>query len=129
MLLDGLLPLKVTTILAKSGIRTVGEIRRAYPDGLMKIRGIGMLRLKQIEMTLFPGISFTPKRARSPIAYIKGSSLNGALSPAAVRALGRGGITTVQQLREVNRKRLLNIQGLGQNLLREIERTFLTEKS
>lgn len=68
MLLDGLLPPKVTTILAKSGIRTVGEIRRVYPDGLMKIRGIGMLRLKQIEMTLFPGISFTPKRARLPIA-------------------------------------------------------------
>jgi len=116
--LNALLPSKVALILAKSGICTVEGVRKAYPEGLMRIRGIGMLRLKQIETALFPGKSFTPKRIRSPIAHIKGSSLNGTLSPAAIRALGRGGITTVQQLREMSSEDLLRIKGLGHCLNR-----------
>ncbi|WP_312417720.1 helix-hairpin-helix domain-containing protein [Comamonas sp.] len=71
-----------------------------------------------------PAESFTPTRVYSPIRHIKGSSLNGTLSPAAVRALARGGITTMDQLLATERKELMNIKGLGALKLQEIERVF-----
>lgn len=100
------------------------DVRKAYPHQLLKMWGMGMLRFKQIETAFFPGEAFTPTRVYSPIRHIKGSSLNGMLSPAAVRALARGGITTVDQLLAAERKNLMNIQGLGALKLREIERVF-----
>jgi len=121
-----LLPLRVKTILERNGIHTIEGVRSAYPNELLKMRGMGMFRFKQIEAALFPGKSFTPARIYSPIRHIKGSSLNGALAPATVQVLLRVGITTVEQLLAMERKELLNIKGLGIHKLGEIE-NFLHE--
>ena len=122
--LGDLLPLRVKAILEKNGIHSAEAVRMAYPDQLLRMRGMGMLRLKQVEAAFFPGESFTPTRIHSPLRHIKGSSLNGALSPAVVRALARGGITTLDQLRATERKELLAFKGLGPTKLREIDRVF-----
>ncbi|WP_312833546.1 helix-hairpin-helix domain-containing protein [Comamonas sp.] len=105
-------------------MNTVEDVHNAYPHQLLKMWGMGMLRFRQIEAVFFPGESFTPTRVYSPIRHIKGSSLNGTLSPAAVRALARGGITTMDQLLATERKELMNIKGLGALKLQEIERVF-----
>jgi len=122
--LGDLLPLRVKALLQRHGVHTVEDVRKAYPHQLLKMRGMGMLRFKQIEAAFFPGEAFTPKRVYSPVRHVKGSSLNGMLSPAAVRALARGGITTVDQLLAAQRKDLMNIKGLGALKLREIESVF-----
>lgn len=119
-----LLPLRVKTILERNGINTVEGVRRAYPNQLLKMWGVGMFRFKQIEAALFPGKSFTPARIYSPIRHIRGSSLNGALAPATVQVLCRGGITTIEQLLAMETKELLTIRGLGIHKLREIENFF-----
>lgn len=124
MPLEGLLPTRVASILAQNDIHTVEDVRRAYPHGLTKLRGLGMLRIKQIEAALFPGKNFTPMRIRAPISHIKGSSLNGNFSPAVVRALARNGIITLDALRMVSSDELLRLPGLGHTMLREIERVF-----
>jgi len=123
--LEGLLPPRVASILATKGIRTIEEVRNAYPHELLKIRGLGMLRFRQIERALFPGKSFTPARVLSPISHVKGSSLHGVLNPATVRALARGGITTLEMLHRVTSKELLKIPGLGINIVQEIEQAFM----
>ncbi|WP_409450156.1 helix-hairpin-helix domain-containing protein [Comamonas sp.] len=87
-----------------------------------------MLRFRQIEAVFFPGESFTPPKIHSPPRHVKGSSLNGALSPAVVRALARGGITTADQLFATGRKELLSIEGLGPTKLREIESVFFLDQ-
>lgn len=122
--LEGLVPTRVASILAQNDIHTVEDVRKAYPHGLAKLRGLGMLRLKQIEAALFPGKNFTPVRIRAPISHVKGSLLNGTLSPAVVRALARNGIITVDSLRLVSPDELLRLPGLGHAMLREIERAF-----
>lgn len=122
--LGELLPKYVTRILARGGITTVEGVKKAYPHELLKMWGMGMFRFKQIEAVLFPGKSFTPARLYSPVRHIKGSSLNGTLSPGTVQTLARGGITTMEQLRAAKPQELLNIQGLGAAKLREIERVF-----
>jgi len=124
--LGSLLPSYVTRILAKNGIRTIEGVHKAYPLELVTMRGIGMLRFKQIEAVLFPGKSFVPRRVYSPIRRIKGSSLNGALSPATVQALARGGITTVDELLVTAPQDLLKIWGFSVAKLREIESIFYT---
>jgi len=123
--LEGLLPPRVASILATKGIRTIEDVRNAYPHQLLKIRGLGLLRFRQIERALFPGKSFTPARVQSPISHVKGSSLNGVLNPATVRALARGGITTPEKLHDVTSKDLLKIPGLGISMVQEIEQVFL----
>ncbi len=122
--LRDLLPAYVTHVLAKNGIHTVEAVRRAYPHELLKLRGMGMLRFKQIEKAFFPGKSFEPVLARRPIRHIKGSSLNGLLTPETVQALARDGIMTAEQLCAMEPKDLLKIRGLGFVKLREIERLF-----
>ena len=122
--LGDLLPPRVKIVLEKNGIHTVEDVQRAYPNRLLKMRGIGMLRFKQIEVVLFPGESFTPERVSSPIRHIKGSSLNGVLSPGTVRILAGGGVTTVEKLVAMEPEQLLKIHGLGVGKLREIERVF-----
>lgn len=110
-------------------MRTVEELKRAYPNGLLKMHGMGMLRFREIEGVLFPGESFTPAIPRPPARHVKGSSLNGALPPAIVLALARGGIMTVADLLATEPSQLLKIKGLGVKKLREIERVlFAGEK-
>lgn len=122
--LGDLLTPQVKVVLERNGIHTLEGVRKAYPHDLLKIRGIGMFRFRQIETVLFPGKKFEPGRVLSPIRHIKGSSLNGALSPATVRLLARGGITTVDQLRAMDPGELLKIERFGIGMLREIESVF-----
>lgn len=126
--LGDLLPVPVKTVLSKNGIHTVEEIRKAYPGQLLSMKGMGMLRFRQIEAAFFPGCSFTPKRVYSPISLVKGSFLNGCLSPATVRALGRGGVNTPEQLVAIEPEELLKLPGLGPTKLKEIEDVFYPSK-
>lgn len=128
LLLDGLLPSRITGILVKNGVRTTDELLQAYPHQLLKMRGLGMLRFKQIETAFFPGKSFIPGRIFSPISHVRGSSLNGALTPATVRALGRSGITTAEQLLKLSSNQLLKFPGLGVSMLQEIDKVFFSER-
>ena len=122
--LGDLLPPKVKTVLEKGGIRTVEEVRKAYPHELLKIRGVGMFIFRQIEAVFFPKKSFEPQRVRSPLRHVRGSSLNGTLCPATVQTLARGGITTADQLRATEPNDLLKLERFGIGMLREIERVF-----
>ncbi|MCS4292731.1 DNA repair protein RadC [Comamonas sp. BIGb0152] len=122
--LGDLLPSYVTRVLAKNGVHSVEGVKRAYPNELLKMHGIAMLRFRQIEAVFFPGQTFTPAQVLSPLRHISGASLNEPLSPVTVRALARGGITSVEQLQAMKPKDLLKIQGLGVIKLREIERVF-----
>lgn len=90
------------------------------------MRGMGMLRFIQIETALFPGKPYNLELAYTPARHVKGSSLNGPLSPRIVRTLARAGITTVEELRATDLKQLLKIEGLGMVMLRDIERVFFT---
>ncbi|WP_313331268.1 helix-hairpin-helix domain-containing protein [Comamonas sp.] len=126
--LGDLLPVPVKSILSKNGIHTVEEVRQAYPGQLLSMRGMGMLRFRQIEAAFFPGCSFTPKRVFSPITLVKGSFLNGCLSPATVRALCRGGVNTPEQLVAIEPEELLKLPGLGPTKLKEIEDVFYPSK-
>lgn len=127
MLLDGLLPASIIGILAKNDVRTIGELLNAYPHQLSRMRGLGMLRLKQIESAFFPGKAFNPARLRSPIPHVKGSSLNGVLTPSTIRALGRSGVTTSEQLLSFSSDELLRFPGLGVSKIQEIQRAFFSE--
>lgn len=122
--LGNLLPLRLKTLLERNGIYTVEAAFRAYPDQLLKLHGMGISRFRQLERILFPGKSYTPHRVTPPIPQATGSSFNGLLLPGTVRALARGGITTVEQLRAVTRKELLAIKALGPTKFREIARVF-----
>lgn len=127
--LDKILPRSLKNLLESYGIYTVEAAFRAYPDQLLKLPGMGISKFRQLERILFPGETFTPRRAPPPIPYAQGSSLNGVLSPGTVQALALGGITTVTQLRAASRKDLLAIKALGTTKLREIERALLLDKS
>lgn len=127
--LDKILPLRLKNLLQRNGISTVEAAFRAYPDQLLKLPGMGISKFRQLERILFPGETFTPRRAPPPIPYAQGSSLNGLLSPGTVQALARGGITTVAQLRAASRKDLLAMKALGPTKLWEIERASLLGKS
>lgn len=122
--LGDLLPKYVTRVLARNGITTVEGVRKAYPHDLLKIWGLGLLRFKQIETALFPGQFYMPERIYDPISRVKGSSLNGVLSPATVQALARGGVLAAEQLVDLEPAGLLKIRGLGIAKLREIEKIF-----
>ena len=122
--LGDLLPPRVTGILQKNGIHTVEAVRRAYPHQLLKMRGMGMHQFKKIETALFPGNSYNLDLVYTPACYVKGSSLNGPLSPRTVRALARAGITTVEELRATDLKQLLKTEGFGMVMLREIENVY-----
>jgi len=56
--LGDLLPLRVKALLQKNGIHTVEDVRKAYPHALLKFRGIGMSKFRQIEAAFFPGKKF-----------------------------------------------------------------------
>lgn len=125
--LGDLLTAQVKSALERNGIHTVEGVRRAYPQALIEMRGIGILRLRKIEAALFPGKSFTPTRRTTSRQTIKGTSLNGALFPGTVQILARGGITTEEQLIAASPNDLLKIKGLGAVKLQEIESLFFAD--
>jgi len=122
--LNGVLSPGTVQTLARGGITTFTQLREASRKDLLAIKALGATKLREIERALLLGKSFTPTRDDMPIRHIKGSSLNGSLSPAVVRALARGGITTVDQLKAAEPAYLLNIERLGVGMLREIESVF-----
>jgi DNA-directed RNA polymerase alpha subunit len=122
--LGDLLPKGTTRVLAQNGITSVEAVREAYPDRLLRMRGLGELRFKQIETVLFPGQSYTPKRIYSLMRQTQGSSLSGILPPEIVKTLARSGVMTATQLVELGPKGLFKVKGLGPMKLREIERLF-----
>lgn len=124
--LGDLLPPRVKGILERNGIHTVEALHRAYPLQLLKIHGVGMLRLRQIEAAFFPGQLFTYRRRRLPVYKVKNSALNGPLSPGVVQLLVRNGITTADQLVAMDPALLLKIRGLGLGKLQEIKRAFFS---
>ncbi len=122
--LNGVLSPGTVQTLARGGITTVTQLRAASRKDLLAIKALGATKLREIERALLQDKSFTPARVKVPIRHIEGSSLNGSLSPAVVRALARGGILTLEQLLAAKRKELMNIKGLGALKLQEIERVF-----
>ncbi|MCD2165056.1 hypothetical protein [Comamonas koreensis] len=108
----------------RNGLDTEDAVRKAYPLGLLAIKGIGLMRLRKIEKAFFPGQSYVPSHAMPDLPFVSGSCLNGSLPVAIVRALARGDITTPEQLREAYPHELLKIRSLGEGSLREIERVF-----
>ena len=122
--LEGKLPASVVRILVRNGLDTVDDVRKAYPLGLLAIKGIGLLRLRKIEKALMPGQSYVPSHAMPALPFVSGSCLNGSLPVAIVRALARGDITTPEQLRQAYPHELLKIRSLGEGSLREIERVY-----
>lgn len=126
--LDGLLSDRIIRILAKNGIASVEAIQQAYPVGLLRMHGIGMLRFRKIERAFFPGQCFEPDFAVPAIRFAHDSSLNGKLPLVTVRALARAGIKTPEQLREAYPHKLLRIRTIGTGTLREIERVFFVGK-
>ncbi len=122
--LDGKLPASVIRILARNGIESVEAVRKAYPQQLLTLKGIGLLRLRKIEKAFFPGHAYMPSHTLAVLPFVSGSCLNGSLPVAIVRALARGGITTPEQLRAAYPVDLLKIRSLGEGSLREIERVF-----
>ncbi|WP_369459236.1 helix-hairpin-helix domain-containing protein [Comamonas sediminis] len=126
--LNGVLSPATVQTLARGGITTVAQLRAASRKDLLAIKSLGPTKLREIERALLLGKSFTPARVYVPIRHIPGSSLNGSLSPAVVRALARGGITTVDQLRATEPAELLKIERLGVGMLREIESVFFSSE-
>lgn len=122
--LHGLLSERIIRILAKNGVDSVEAVRQAYPLGLLRMHGIGMLRLRKIEMVFFPDEHYEPDSAAPAIRFAHDSSLNGKLPLVTVRALARAGIKTPEQLREAYPYKLLKIRTIGTGTLREIERVF-----
>lgn len=122
--LEGKLPAPVVRLLVRNGVDTVEAVRKAYPLGLLAIKGIGLLRLRKIEKAFMPGQAYIPTHAMPDLPFVSGSCLNGSLPAAIVRALARGDITTPEQLRQAYPHELLKIRSLGEGSLREIERVY-----
>jgi len=122
--LNGMLLPGTVQALARGGITTVAQLRAASRKDLRAIKGLGPTKLREIERAFLLGKSVTPARVYMPIHQVNGSALNGYLSPAVVRVLARGGITTVDQLKATEPDKLLKIERLGFGMLREIESVF-----
>ncbi|MCD2165825.1 helix-hairpin-helix domain-containing protein [Comamonas koreensis] len=122
--LDGLLSDRIIRILVKNGVDSVEGVRQAYPLRLLRMHGIGMMRLRHIEMAFFPDQCYEPDFAPPSIRFAQDSSLNGRLPLVTVRTLARAGIKTPEQLREAYPHKLLKIHTIGARTLREIERVF-----
>lgn len=123
--LHGKIPPGLIRLLAKNDLHTVEAVQHAYPIKLLRMHGIGRVRMRQIEAALLPGNSYTllptyPERSRVP-----GSALETLPLPMGiVRCLARNGIMNVQQLKDAYPAKLLKIRSFGESSLREVERIF-----
>jgi len=123
--LGDLLPRGVKTLLQRNGVHTVEDVRNAYPHQLLRMRGMGMFRFRQIEAALIKGECYTPRLSAPPLPDVPGSGLkNSPLPSAIVRNLARNGILNEQQLRDAYPEKLLQIRTFGMGSLREVERIF-----
>ncbi|QMV73216.1 helix-hairpin-helix domain-containing protein [Comamonas piscis] len=124
-LLQGKLSPGLVKILAKNNLHTVEAVKRAYPERLLRMPGIGIVRFRMIEAELIHSGPYRPLFAASPFPEVPGSTLkNSPLPLATVRRLARNGVFTEQQLREAYPEKLMKISFIGLVSLREIERIF-----
>ncbi|MEJ5125824.1 helix-hairpin-helix domain-containing protein [Comamonas sp. MYb21] len=123
--LDGLLSPGLVRLLARSHLCTVEAVRRAYPERLLRLPGIGIVRFRKIEAALIGGAPYTPHFAAPHFPEVPGSTLkNSPLPLAVVRRLARNGILTEDQLRAAYPEKLMKINSFGLGSLREVERIF-----
>lgn len=54
------LSIRALNALARNGINSVEQVVKAYPEGLLKMQGLGLESLRDIEMALFPWQRYTP---------------------------------------------------------------------
>lgn len=123
--LDGKLPLGLIRVLAKNNIHTLEAVKRVYPEALLRMRGISIVRFRQIEAMLNPIEIYQPVYAAPQFPDVHDTALNTSFLPLAlVRLLARNGIFNETQLRDAYPERLLGINSFGIGSLREVERIF-----
>jgi DNA-directed RNA polymerase alpha subunit len=64
LLLNKRLSRRTLNSLGRHAITTVDQVVDAYPERLLKLNGVGMTVLRDIERTLFPGQQFQPDSGR-----------------------------------------------------------------
>ncbi len=64
LLLNKRLSRRTLNSLGRHAITTVDQVVEAYPERLLKLNGVGMTVLRDIERTLFPGQQFQPHSGR-----------------------------------------------------------------
>lgn len=64
LLLNKRLSRRTLNSLGRHAITTVDQVIEAYPERLLKLNGVGMTVLRDIERTLFPGQQFQPDSGR-----------------------------------------------------------------
>lgn len=64
LLLNKRLSRRTLNSLGRHAITTVDQVIEAYPERLLKLNGVGMTVLRDIERTLFPGQQFQPHSGR-----------------------------------------------------------------
>lgn len=96
--------------LCKAGHLTLESVSHLTREQLLAIWSVGEGALGKIETALGRPLS-------SPVCYWIGLGLSGL----AAQVLARNRITTIEQLREIHRERLLLYTGMGLRLLKQIE--------
>lgn len=110
-------------VLAKINLHSVEAVKGAYPERLLRLPGIGMVRFRKIEAALIREEAYTSPLANSALRDVAGSSLKHyPLPQAIVRCLARNGIMSDQQLRDAYPEKLLRIRTFGIRSLKEVER-------
>ncbi len=123
--MQGRLSVELVRVLAKNNLHTLEDVERVYPEKLLRMRGISIVRFRQIEAVLNPGELYQSVYAAPPFPDIYGTALQGSLLPLAlVRLLARNGITNETQLRDAYPEKLMKISSFGIGSLREVERIF-----
>mgnify|MGYP000990280095 CR=1 FL=1 len=74
LLLNKRLSRRTLNSLGRHAITTVDQVVEAYPERLLKLNGVGMTVLRDIERTLFPGQQFQPHSGRYKAWSDDGSS-------------------------------------------------------
>lgn len=123
--LNGKLPPGLIRALAKNNLHTVEEVRNAYPLKLLRMHGIGRVRLQKIEAALIDGEAYAHARNLPKPSKVAGSLLEDLPLPIGlVRCLARNDIFTEQQVRDAYPEKLLRIRSFGESALRQVERVF-----
>lgn len=122
--IDGVLPISIARLLKRNGLHTIGAIRSASAKDLSKLKGIGIVRLRQIEEAINIDFLHLPEYVSPTFARVADSQLNVLLPIAVVRALARGGIKTRLELLEAYPEKILRIRSIGPATMREIEQVF-----
>ena len=74
--LDGLLKRRLVNTLERHGIKTVEQLKEAYPKKLMRIEGFGLTSLRAVEAAFFPDKNFeaevkSPRRRKAaPVLFL-----------------------------------------------------------